>query len=122
VDLLADHVGRRPGRERRSGVTALMVETGPSVKDRLISLLNALEYGLYVPDGCRACISAQGPLCGEHAADEANREAAGRAVTAVQDAHGDDAAETAFLAAIASMAQIRLVVASGRVIGMGGGR
>jgi hypothetical protein len=101
-------------------MSTLIVDREPSVKDRLISLLNALEYGLYPPDGCKACAAALADRCGEHTQDLADMETASKAVALVQGADGDDEARRVFTAVIAGLAeQGRYAVASGVIVKTG---
>jgi hypothetical protein len=89
--------------------------TEPGVKDWLIELLNALEYGLYPPD-CGACNSGLTGRCPVHAKAEEAARAATETVALVQQADSDDEARRVFTAAIASLAGgTRYAVASGTI-------
>jgi hypothetical protein len=85
-------------------MSAVIAERPVPVKGRLISLLSALEFGLYPPDGCRACSDALADRCEDHAQELADMETVSAAVALVQDADGDDEARRVFMSVIAGLA------------------
>ena len=83
------------------------------VKRRLISLLAALDYGLYPADG------STDEQCGQAVAD---MTAVAEAVAAVQSADGDFEARREFLGGMAGLAGLTRYGIAGGTVTAGGGR
>jgi phosphoribosylformylglycinamidine (FGAM) synthase-like enzyme len=85
-------------------VTATTVRT--PLRERLISLLDAMVYGLHPEDECKACADAIADRCEECEQAFADVDALNTAITAVQDAATGIAAIAAYDSCLLSLAGI----------------
>jgi hypothetical protein len=87
-------------------------ETGQSSRERMVSVLDALSYGLWPADNCPACRDSLAGACTECARALADIKAVQAGTRAVQSAETEDQARSAYLACLAGLPQAGTVTPS----------